>query len=213
MRTWFPKIGLPGLGTVVVLAAALTLVACSKNSSLSGPDLVQSDTEYLAQGWKQFEVQRYDSAATSFTNAYAAASTPATRGEALEGRAWSSMYKRDLSKANTDFAAAIATTGIPANVLDDARAGVSFTLYALNMYADAASYASAALTDNPSYAFTHDAKVTAKRLRLLLAQSYYANGQFTLAAAQLDLVDPARAPHSTDPTILLGNITAALNSL
>ena len=213
MRTWFPKIGLPGLGTVVVLAAALTLVACSKNSSLSGPDLVQSDTEYLAQGWKQFEVQRYDSAATSFTNAYAAASTPATRGEALEGRAWSSMYKRDLSKANTDFAAAIATTGIPANVLDDARAGVSFTLYALNMYADAASYASAALTDNPSYTFTHDAKVTAKRLRLLLAQSYYANGQFTLAAAQLDLVDPARAPHSTDPTVLLGNITAALNSL
>ena len=32
------------------------------------------------------------------------------------------------------------------------------------------------LTDNPSYTFSHDSKVMAKRLRLLLAQSNYANG-------------------------------------
>jgi hypothetical protein len=123
------------------------------------------------------------------------------------------MYKRDLPGAKTDFSSAVVTTGIVASVLNDARAGEAFTLYALNMYSDAALYANAALTDNPAYIFAHDAKVTAKRLRLLLVQSYYANGQFTLAAAQLDIVDPARAPHSADPTVLLGAITAALNSL
>jgi hypothetical protein len=55
--------------------------------------------------------------------------------------------------------------------------------------------------------------VTVKRVRLLLVQSYFANGQFAQAAAQLDMFDPARAPHSAEPPILLGTITAALNSM
>ncbi len=198
---------------VAGLVMALTLLACSKDSSPSGPDLTKADKDYLAQGWQQFELQRYDSAGTSFTSAQSLASTQAIRAEALNGRGWCSMYKRDLAAAKTDFSAAMEITGIAGNVLNDARAGAAFTLYALNMYPDAASSANAALTDNPSYAFAHDAKVTATRLRLLLVQSYYANGQFSLAAAQLDIVDPARAPHSSDPTILLGSIAAALNSL
>lgn len=195
------------------MAMALMLCACSKDSTPSGPGLTLSDKDYLAQGWQQFEVKQFDSAAASFTNAYAAASTPLIRSEALEGRGWASMYKRDLSAAKSDFSAAIATTGIGANILNDARSGASFALYALNDFVGASSSAIAALTDNPSYVFVHDSKVSAKRLRLLLVQSYYANGQFDLAAAQLDIVDPARAPHSADPTILLGIITAALNSL
>ncbi|MCX6135067.1 MAG: hypothetical protein NTU47_14735 [Ignavibacteriales bacterium] len=195
------------------LFAALTLLACSKDSTPSGPGLTLTDKDHLAQGWQQFEAQRYDSAASSFTSAYAAASTPAIRGEALEGRGWSSMYKRDLPNAKSDFFAAIATSGIAANVLNDARVGLSFTLYALNMFPDAVLYANSALTENPAYGFLHDGKVTTRRLRLLLVQSYYANGQFVPAAAQLDIVDAARAPHSADPAILLGNITAALNSL
>jgi hypothetical protein len=195
------------------MLAVMMLFACSKDSSPSGPGLTLSDKDYLAQGWQQFESQRFDLAVASFTSAYTAASTPAIRGEALDGRGWASMYKRDLLTSKNDFSTAVTMTGLPAAVLNDARSGASFTLYALNSYSDATTYALAALTDNPSYAFSHDTKVTAKRLRLLLVQSYYANGQFALAAAQLDIVDSARAPHSADPTILLGNITAALNSL
>jgi tetratricopeptide (TPR) repeat protein len=213
MRTWLPKNPMLDLRLVVGLAAALTLLSCSKDSSPSGPGLTLADKDYLAQGWRQFEAQHYDSAGASFTSAYTLASTQAMRAEALSGRGWTSMYKRDLSGAKTDFSTALNTTGITASVLNDARAGGAFTLYALNMYSDAASNANAALTDNPSYVFAHDAKVTAKRLRLLLVQSYYANGQFTLAAAQLDIFDPTRSPHSADPTVLLGAITAALNSL
>jgi tetratricopeptide (TPR) repeat protein len=213
MRTWFPKYKWPGLRLIAGLAATLTLLACSKDSSPSGPNLTLADKDYLAQGWRQFEAQRYDSAITSFTSANTMASTQAIRAEALNGRGWSSMYKRDLPGAKTDLSAAVATIGSAASVLNDARVGASFTLYALDMYADAASFAITALTVNPSYVFSHDAKVTAKRLRLLLVQSYYANGQFTLAATQLDIVDPTQAPHSADPTVLLGAIAAALNSL
>jgi tetratricopeptide (TPR) repeat protein len=213
MKTWFPKYPLFAVRLVVSLAVALALLACSKDSSPSGPGLTLVDKDYLAQGWRQFESQRYDSASASFTSAYTTTSAQAVRAEALTGRGWSAMYKRDLAGAKADLSSAAGTAGITAIVLNDARAGLASALYALNMYSDAASYASAALTDNPAYTFSHDAKVTAKRLRLLLVQSYYANGQFTLAAAQLDIVDPTRAPHSADPTVLLSAITAALNSL
>ena len=200
---------------IVILSVgiALTLLACSKDSTSTGPGPALTDKDYLALGWQHFEAQRYDSAVTNFTSAYNLTSTQTVRGEALSGRGWSSMYKRDLSRAKGDFSIAAGVTGIPTNVLNDIRVGNAFTLYSMNGFVDAASNASAALTDNPSYTFSHDAKVTVKRVRLLLVQSYFANGQFAQAAAQLDIFDPARAPHSPEPPILLGRITAALNSL
>ena len=198
---------------VLSVAIAMTLLACSKDSASTGPGPALTDRDYLALGWQHFEAQRYDSAGTNFTSAYNLASTQAVRGEALSGRGWSSMYKRDLSRAKGDFSIAAGVTGIPTNVLNDVRVGNAFTLYSMNVFVDAATNANAALTDNPSYTFSHDAKVTVKRVRLLLVQSYFANGQFALAAAQLDIIDPARAPHSSEPTILLGRITATLNSL
>jgi hypothetical protein len=194
-------------------SAALMLLACSKDSSPSGPGLALTDKGYLAQGWQQFEAQRYDSAVVSFTSAFEATSSQSVKTEALEGRGWCSMQKRELTKAKSDFLNAITTPGITAGALNDARVGISFTLYALNMFSEAALYASAALTDNPSYAFAHDSRATVQRVRLLLAQSYYANGQFALAAAQMDILVPSHAPHPSDPAPLLGSITAALNSL
>ncbi|MBF8294020.1 MAG: hypothetical protein HW389_565 [Bacteroidetes bacterium] len=198
---------------VLSVAIAMTLLACSKDSTSTGPGPALRDNDYLALGWQHFEAQRYDSAVTNFTSAYNLALTQAVRGEALNGRGWSSMYKRDLSRAKGDFSIAAGVTGIPTNVLNDVRVGNAFTLYSMNVFVDAASNAHAALTDNPSYTFSHDAKVTVKRVRLLLLQSYFANGQFAQAAAQLDLLDPARAPHSSEPPILLERIAAALNSL
>jgi len=198
---------------IVLLALVLSMAACSKDSTPTGPGLTLSDKEYVSQGWQQFEAQRYDSAITSFTSAFNTASSQSVKGEALSGRGWSSMYKRDLLNAKSDFTIALGLPGITSAILNDARVGDAIALYSLNGFADAASAASAALTDNPSYAFVHDAKVTTKRVRLLLVQSYFANGQFVQAAAQLDILDAARAPHASDPVTLLGSITSALNSL
>ena len=213
MRTGISEIPTLGLKAFVGVAAAFMLVACSKDSSPAGPGLRLSDKDLLAQGWRQFESQRFDSAAASFTGAYNETSNQEIRSESLEGRGWASMYRRDLLSAKSDFAAAMVLTLVSSTVVNDARVGASFTLYALNDFTNSASYAITALSDNPSYLFTHDSKVTAKRLRVLLVQSYFANGQFDLAAAQLDIVEPARAPHSADPTILLGSITGVLSSL
>jgi len=197
------------LSVLAVIAGS----GCSKDNS-SGPEQNPSDMDYVAMGWSDFETQRFDSAVNNFTQAYSSqTSTSLIRGEALNGRGWSYAYKRDLVKSSGDLVFAIGLKGISPAALNDVRAGAAFVLYSLNDFSSAITYSNAVLTDNPSYVFTHDAKVTAKRLRLLLVQSYYANGNFSSAASQMDIVDPARAPHSADPSALLASITSALNSL
>jgi hypothetical protein len=197
------------LSVIAVIAGS----GCSKDNS-SGPQQNPSDMDYIAMGWSDFDAQRFDSAVNNFTQAYSSqTSTPLLRGEALNGRGWSYAYKRDLVKSRGDLVFAIGLNGISPAALNDVRAGAAFVLYSMNDFSSAITYSSAVLTDAPSYAFAHDAKVTAKRLRLLLTQSYYANGQFSSASSQMDIVDPARAPHSSDPSVLLATITAALNSL
>ena len=198
-----------GLSIIAVLAGA----GCSKENAPAGPEPKPSDTDYVALGWSDFEAQRFGSAVNNFTQAYNQASTPLVRGDALSGRGWAYAYKRDLVNSNGDFVFAINFNGISPVALNDVRAGVAFVSYSLNDFPSAITYSSAALSDNPAYTFSHDVKVTAKRLRLLLAQSYYANGQFPSAASQMDILDPAHSPHSSDPSALLASITAALSSL
>jgi hypothetical protein len=194
---------------IVVLGSA----GCSKESSPAGPEQKPTDTDFIALGWSDFEGQKFDSAVNNFTQAYNQASTPLVRGDALNGRGWSYAYKRDLVKSNGDFVFANGFSGISAAALNDVRAGGAFVAFSLNDFSLAITLSTAVLADSPSYTFSHDAKVTAKRLRLLLVQSYYANGQFSLAASHMDIVDPAGAPHSSDLSVLLASITAALNTL
>jgi tetratricopeptide (TPR) repeat protein len=194
------------------IALIVSILACSKDSS-TGPGPTPVEKDYLALGWSNFESQKYDSAVTTFTTAYNQATTAAARGEALDGRGWAYTYKRDLSKGKADFVFATSVTEVTQTVLNDVHVGGAIAMYSLNDFSSSAAYASAALTSNPSYLFTHDAKVTAKRVRILLAQSYYAAGQFFDCAAQLDILDAAHAPHAVDPPLLLAGISSLLNLL
>lgn len=196
----------------ISIIALLACSGCSKDSS-TGPNQNLSDTEYVAQGWSDFEAQRYDSAVNNFSQAYIQTSSVTVRGDALNGRGWSYAYKRDLARASGDLVFAVNLSGISPAALNDVRAGAAFVLYSMNSFSSAITYSTAVLADSPSYTFSHDSKVTARRLRVLLAQSYFANGQFSLAASQMDIVDTARAPHSSEPSVLLASITSLLNSL
>lgn len=197
----------------IIGALIVSLLGCSKDSSTTGPVEKLPEKNSLELGWKDFQEQRYDGAILNFTDAYNNALTAAVRAEAIGGRGWTYAYKRDLSKAVSDFVFALGIAGITDTVQNDIRVGYAFVLYALNDFSRAISFGDAVLRDQPTYSFSHDPRVTTKRVRLLLAQSYYASGLFISAASQMDIVDPSGAPHSSDPAILLGKILAALNSL
>jgi hypothetical protein len=199
--------------SVVCIVIVVGLSGCAKDSSPSGSDQKLSDAEYIAQGWSDFEAKRYDSAVNNFTQVYVQTTSLQVRADALNGRGWSYAYKRDLTKSSGDFVFANGITGITPAARLDVRAGAAFTLYSMNDFSSAITYAGAVLADSPSYTFSHDSKVTATRLRLLLAQGYFATGQFSLTAAQLDILDPVRSPHSPEPIALLASITSVLNSL
>jgi len=69
------------------------------------------------------------------------------------------------------------------------------------------------LSRKADYQFSHKTSVDYKDVRMSLIQSYYNTGMFTEAATQMDLLDPANAPHSTDPSLLLAAIQALSGSL
>lgn len=199
--------------TVAGVLSLITLAGCSKSSSPTSSNNDLTETQTLALGWQNFEAGKYDAAVTTFTTVNNQSTSGAVRGEALCGRGWSYMNQRNLPWAKSDFAIASGLSGISSGVLDDIRVGRGFTLFALNDFSGAASSVAAALSDNPTYSFSHETKVTTKRVRLLLAQCYFASGQFATAATQLDVADPSHAPHSSDPPVLLESITVLLNSL
>jgi len=191
----------------------LAFLGCSKDTASTGPIEPPPPGDPLVQAWRDFEEKRYDSAILNFTDAYNKSTANAVRAEAIGGRGWAYAYKRDLARSKSDFIFALNITGITGTVRTDIWIGYAFVLYALNDFTGTISFAGATLTENPIYTFAHDSRVTTKRVRLLLAQSYYAGGQFVSAAHQMDLIDPSGAPHSADPATLLGKILAALNSL
>ena len=193
--------------------AFIFVAGCSKSSSPTSSNNDLTEAQTLALGWQNFEAGRYDAAVTSFTTVNNQSSSAAVRGEALCGRGWSYLSQRNLGWAKSDFAIASGLAGVSSGVLDDIRVGQAFALFSSNDFSGASTSAAAALSDNPTYSFSHQVKVTTKRVRLLLAQCYFGSGQFSTAATQLDVLDPAQAPHSSDPSLLLQSITFLLNSL
>lgn len=197
----------------VIFVMILVLGAGCSGTSSPQPESTPTPEQAVQQAWKDFEAGRYESAIAGFTNVFNFNSSAEIRGEAMSGRGWSYAYQRAFEKAKSDFLFAVGLSGITTNTSHEVRVGHALVLHAVNDFSGAIVLLNGVLTERPTYSFAHDPKVSAKRLRVVLAQSYYATGEFALAAAQLDLFDPSKAPHSSDPPILLQLIAAALNSL
>lgn len=197
----------------IITFVMLSAWGCSKETTTETPQEKPEVKNYLVLAWQEFEAGHYDTAAAYFTEAYNRTTVITEQGEALCGRGWANAYKRELAKAKSDFSFALGLSGITSIIRTDAMVGNAFVLYALNDFDGAIVSANSALVNIPAYTFSHDSKVTVKRIRLLLAQSYFAIGQFTQAAEQMNILDPSNAPYPTDPMVLLGKILAVLNSL
>jgi tetratricopeptide (TPR) repeat protein len=176
----------------------------------NGEDRTNAIGTLILSAWQAFEAKDYNSAETGFDNAINVARRSSRydslHAEAESGRGWSKAYKRNFAAAKDDFTKALAHPQRRPRTELNAKAGLALVHHALNEFAAAIQRALEVLGASPSYVFEHDNKVTHQRIRLLLAQSYYTTGDFQKAAAQLDILDPAGAPHSTDPETLLKQI-------
>ncbi len=167
-------------------------------------------TRLIQSGWQLFEAQDFDGADVKFDSAVVLANfSPfyeSMQAEAESGHGWTLAKKRNFSTAKNLFMNSLARASREASTDLNSNAGLAFVSHALNDYSLAIQHALQVLNDAPNYIFEHDIQVFHKSIRLVLAQSYYSAGDFTNAAAQLDILNPPGAPHSTEPDDLLKRI-------
>lgn len=151
------------------------------------------------EGWAAFEagnfalaVMRFDSAKISDANFV----------EAYNGAGWAYARLDDFEESGENFANAL--TRSPN--LTEARAGATLTNHALDDFQNAIAQALLTLTAAPNFVFSHDSSIDALDIRITLALSYFSEGEFVNAAAQMDIIDPQHSPHSTQADELIQEI-------
>lgn len=142
----------------------------------------------LEDGWAFFEQGRFSEARDVFQ------SLVSTEGAAAnEGVGWCNLRLDNLTQADTDFSGAGNRT--------DANAGWAFVKWANEEYSESISKASAVLTSNATYVFSHDNSVTSHDLVLHQAFSYFHLGDFTNCVSRIQVLDAAFNPNLGDPDI------------
>jgi len=206
-----PTSGATYNGTLTITHNA-TNVSSPQTVNLTGigDATINQITSLIQSGWQSFSSKNYNDAFSKFDQAVSLARTSSRydslQAEAECGRGWSRAYNRDFSLAKNDLLNSLAHQSVSSSVSLNSKAGLALVHHALNEFSSAIQRALEVLNSNPNYVFQYDSRVYHKRLRLVLAQSYYTLGDFQSAANQLDLIDPANAPHSTDPVVLLRQI-------
>ncbi len=175
-----------------------------------GDAVITQIISLIQSGWQSFRNKSYNDAFSKFDQAISLARA-STRYDSLQaeaecGRGWARAFNRDFALAKNDFLNSLAHQSVSTAVSLNSKAGLAFVHHALNEFSSAIQRALEVLNVNQNYVFEYDSRIYYKRLRLVLAQSYYTLGDFRNSALQLDIIDPANAPHSTDPTVLLRQI-------
>ncbi|MBN4081150.1 choice-of-anchor D domain-containing protein [Caldithrix abyssi] len=173
----------------------------------------------ISEGWSAFENGDFNTSTLKFQEAINFASPrefyDSLHAEALVGHGWSLTFEREYSNGHSDFSKALDKfkNTISDNAHLDALAGKAIAGRLINDYTSSIEAAVDLLNRKATYQFSHKPSVDYKDVRMALVQSYYNTGKFTMAAKEMDILDPPNAPHSTDPTALLAAIQALSGTL
>jgi len=173
----------------------------------------------ISSGWTKFETGNYSGGMDDFQNVMTFVTISSLydslHSKVLVGRGWSYAFMRnynegydDLLKVYNDYAGH--TTS---QAMFDIYAGLAVIGNLSGFYSDVITYASALLTGDADYVFSHKTTIDHKDIRMTRVQAYYNIGDFVKAAGDMDVLDSANAPHSSDPTTLLSAIQALSGSL
>ncbi len=173
-----------------LLLAAFVAVIVLLDGCVNGPDdvvvLPPADDYHtvVAEGWLEFGAGHYDNAVIAFDRA---AEIDPTLSPAYLGLGWSYavMDQMEISLPNIELA-------IEKNSESpDGYAAKAFVLLAQDEYEAAVEAAGEAIASGgEEYIFSQIPDVQTRNLRLLIAESYYATGQYTDAQIQVDILNP-----------------------
>lgn len=159
----------------------------------------------ISEGWTEFEGANYSIAETSFSDALEKQPTGA---QATHGLAWAQALQDELETAATTFQTAITRGTTSADPL----AGLAAVYRDIPDFDLAVENALAALALDADYQFAHNASFDYNDLHLILAQCYYAQAEYTLAQAQVDVLNPLNSLNPTNPTYV-NNLLLEIESL
>jgi tetratricopeptide (TPR) repeat protein len=165
----------------VLLVVALLLVGCGGDGG-TGPPPPPPPT-LVQLGWAAFEQADYVTAADKFQQAI---TKNPSNAEAHNGFGWASMKLGNLQNALDGFAGALSNGHNGA----DPHVGRAIVLRDLTPvdYNAAIQAANSALAIDPDYKFHHDPELDWQDVRLILAQSHFALGQYVEANDQVGLL-------------------------
>ena len=181
----------------------------------------------INDGWNKFESGQYANSLQSFQEAMNKArihiAYDSVYGESMHGRGWAALFNtsnvdhaiaayNDFTATTKDYSNTISSTSLLDCLAGKAISGVLLGS-TIDRYESVVAAANDLLAQNLYYKFSHKSSVDHKDVRMALIQAYYYLGNYKEAANNMDILDPASAPHSTDATQLLNAIQALSGSL
>lgn len=171
----------------LVISIVVTVLS---SSCVSGPDdiivLPPADPYYLtvAEAWTEFESGHYHNAITTFHEA--SEIEPSLSGAYL-GLGWCYAMIDQMEDALSNFGLAVTKESSS----PDGYAAEAFVYLVQNEYEAAIAAADEAISlGGEEYMFSQIPEVQTRNLRLLVAECYYAMGQYPEAQMQIDILRP-----------------------
>ncbi len=151
-------------------------------------------------GWSAFELGDLEGASVCFRRAL---TRDRARADTYGGLAWAAMRLDSLAIAAVRFERAIRLEPTGADHLG----GQASVRAAQGMHAQAVELANAALTSQPNWVFSHDRRIGAASLRVLLASSYFILGNYRASLSQVQMLNPGFV---VDVTTVMGRAALAV---
>lgn len=170
-------------GAMAIAATASIILSAGCGDGKSSKPVVRTYEEMIETGWEDFRAGDYNSALVEFKFAL---SLDVTRYEAFSGVGWS--YAMIDSFYPSRYALLECLERNP--VLVDPLIGLAAIYRDLPDFRMAVDYCRQALLADPDFEFQHQPRFDWKDIMLILAECYFALGQYDLAYAEIQALDP-----------------------
>ena len=176
----------------ISIAVSVLIIGCGGESAGDDDDdnndVILPPTDLypakIEEAWVEFESVNYNNAIASFREA---SEMDPLRSPAYLGLGWCYALLDGMDNSLSNFDIFITKE----SESPDGYAAEAFVFLAQNEYEKAITAANEAISlGGDGYVFSHIPDVQTRSLRLLIAESYYAIGQYEDAQAQIDILEP-----------------------